>query len=56
MPTRDDKVRREARREARRYGYEYRPTTARQAEEAERLNRGLAMLEEHEDEGDGDED
>lgn len=34
-----------ARREARANGYEFRPTNKAQQDEAERLNRGLAMVE-----------
>lgn len=42
--TKDDRERRDARREARTNGYEYRPTTAQQSRDAERLNRGLEVL------------
>lgn len=41
----DARVEREARREAQRGGYEYRPTSARAQREADRLNRGLETLE-----------
>lgn len=46
----------EARREARMGGMEFRPTTAKKVEEAERLNRGLSMLEEDGNEGETGED
>lgn len=46
---RDEKVNEAARREAREGGYEYRPTSKKMSDEAERLERGFAMLTEDSD-------
>lgn len=51
---RDWKARAQARREARLMGFEHRPTTADKSDEAERLERGFAMMEEHEDTNEDD--
>lgn len=45
----DELVRIAARKEARMNGTEYRPTNAAKSDEAERLNRGLSMMEENDD-------
>lgn len=53
MPRRktpDERANEEARREARVYGVEYRPTSRAKSDEAERLNRGLSMIEDGYDE------
>lgn len=45
-----------ARRESRRYGYEYRPGALKQADEARRIDEGFRMLDENSyDETDDDE-
>lgn len=44
----------QARREARERGFEYRPTTAKQQDEAARMNAGFAMMEEANGEDDSE--
>lgn len=42
--TSNERARRAALREARKHGYEYRPTTAQQSDVARRLNEGFEIL------------
>ena len=50
----DAQARQQARREARKHGYERRPTSAKEADEARRLMEGFACLQDSESESDAE--